>query len=196
MCTTSHHRCSFAHYYTFVCNIPAKQSKSAGFGLHPFSVHTALIHCWLGSQLQNTTEPSVVSVQLSRDPFRGIVGCLQSTVIGAIIEIVYNTYCSYIAPHFIAPLPLFGRDENAIQIHSIHKDTCILLICTHFPTSCFHWVGLQPGPNPLPDELFFCGGHFQPIHELNLLYPQFCRVSVRPQTPHKCSYSHMSSTRS
>jgi len=36
--------------------------------------------------------------------------------------------------------------------------------------------------NPLPDELFFCGGHCQPIHELNLHipYPQFCQFSALP----------------
>jgi len=27
------------------------------------------------------------------------------------------------------------------------------------------------------------------MHELNLPYPQFCRV-FSPLTPHKCSYSH------
>jgi len=31
MCTSaSHHRCSLAYYYTFVCNIPAKQSNQQG----------------------------------------------------------------------------------------------------------------------------------------------------------------------
>ena len=32
--------------------------------------------------------------------------------------------------------------------------------------------------NPLPDKFLFCGGHFQPIHQLNLPYPQFCWVSA------------------
>ena len=58
------------------------QLRSAKFKFHPFPVHTALIlpsgtRCWL--QLQNTSEPSVVLVQLSRDPCWGATGGPQST---------------------------------------------------------------------------------------------------------------------
>ena len=43
---------------------------------------------------------------------------------------------------------------------------------------------------PLPDELFFCGGHFQHMHALNLPYHPFY-PNFSPQTTHKCPYSHL-----
>ena len=45
----------------------------------------------------------------------------------------------------------------------------------------------------LSDELFFCRGHFQPIHALNFPYPQFCLV-FSPETSHV--FVHPTSTRS
>jgi len=38
--------------------------------------------------------------------------------------------------------------------------------------------------NPLRDKLFFSGGHFCPMHALNLPYPQLCQV-CRLHTSHK-----------
>jgi len=50
--------------------------------------------------------------------------------------------------------------------------------------------------NPLSDELFFCEVTFSLyIPELNLPYPQFCRV-FSPQTSRKCPFLQPSSTRS
>ena len=41
-----HNRTTSAYSVScYSINIPVKQFKSAGFGLHPFSVHTALICC-------------------------------------------------------------------------------------------------------------------------------------------------------
>ena len=69
--------------FTSHCNIPTLQTSSAGLGLHPFTVHTDIItssgtRFW--SHLKSTTEPSVVTVGLPTDPFRGDSGRLQSTV--------------------------------------------------------------------------------------------------------------------
>ena len=84
--------CNFLHAFrnlrgdhsikTISLHIPTEQLRSAGFGLHPFLVHTALsLSCGTRPELhlKNTSEPSVVSVYLSRDPFHGATGGPQST---------------------------------------------------------------------------------------------------------------------
>ena len=59
-------------------------------------------------------------------------------------------------------------------------------MCQEQRTACSSKPTAFPIPIPYRLAIFFCRGHFQPMHTLNSPYPMLCQSS---QTSHKCPYS-------